>query len=216
MATQVVKRYGQRTILDGVSLQLARGERVALMGPSGAGKSTLLNCLGGIEPVDAGSIRLAGTELCGLSSDAVARLRRRQLGTVFQFFHLLPTLTAAENVALPLRLNRVAPAEVAARVAGLLDEVGLSGRAAAFPDSLSGGEMQRVAIARALACEPPLLLADEPTGNLDSKTGELVLDLIESLAERHRIGMVMVTHSAAATRICNRVLHMCDGKIVDA
>jgi ABC-type lipoprotein export system ATPase subunit len=213
-ADRVEKRYGNRTILDRLSFTLAAGERIALMGPSGAGKSTLLNCLGGIEPLDGGTIHFDGDELSRLDSDAVARLRRRAIGTVFQFFHLLPTLTAAENIALPLHLNGVPKAERAARVAALLDEVGVTHRADAFPEALSGGEMQRVAIARALATEPKLLLADEPTGNLDSKTGETVLDLIKSLSERHRTALVMVTHSLASTRICDRVLHMRDGRIV--
>lgn len=215
-ADRVEKRYGGRVILDRVSFTLAAGERIALMGPSGAGKSTLLNCLGGIETLDGGAIHFAGNDLSRLGADAIAGLRRRAIGTVFQFFHLLPTLTAAENIALPLHLNGVPKSERTARVAALLDEVGVAHRADAFPDALSGGEMQRIAIARALATEPKLLLADEPTGNLDTKTGETVLDLIESLSQRHRTALVMVTHSAASTRICDRVLHMRDGRIETA
>jgi ABC-type lipoprotein export system ATPase subunit len=213
-AQGVTKRFGKSLILDDLSLTLAPGERIALMGPSGAGKSTLLNCLGGIEAIDSGRIDFDGHDFSALGSDAVARLRRRSIGTVFQFFHLLPTLSAAENIALPLHLNGVPKEARDLRVASLLEEVGVAHRAAAFPDELSGGEMQRVAIARALATEPKLLLADEPTGNLDSKTGELVLDLIETLSRRHHTALVMVTHSLASTRICDRVLHMCDGKIL--
>jgi putative ABC transport system ATP-binding protein len=214
-ASGLSKQYGSLRVLDAVDLKLAEGERIALMGPSGAGKSTLLNCLGGIETVDAGTLYFEDHALHMMDEDAIALLRRQRIGTVFQFFHLLPTLSAAENIALPLRLNGMGQSESRERVQSLLREVGLSERAHAFPETLSGGEMQRVAIARALAAEPALLLADEPTGNLDSKTGESILDLIENLCERHRTALVMVTHAEASTRICDRVIHLRDGRVMD-
>jgi ABC-type lipoprotein export system ATPase subunit len=214
-ASGLSKQYGSLRVLDAVDLKLAEGERIALMGPSGAGKSTLLNCLGGIETVDAGTLYFEDHALHTMDEDAIALLRRQRIGTVFQFFHLLPTLSAAENIALPLRLNGMGQSESRERVQSLLREVGLSERAHAFPETLSGGEMQRVAIARALAAEPALLLADEPTGNLDSKTGESILDLIENLCERHRTALVMVTHAEASTRICDRVIHLRDGRVMD-
>lgn len=209
------KRYGSLRVLDGIDLRLQAGERVALMGPSGAGKSTLLNCLGGIERFDSGSLLFEGRDLPTMNEDEIALLRRQRIGTVFQFFHLLPTLTAAENVALPMRLNGLKLAETTQRVNTLLSEVGLSNRAEALPETLSGGEMQRVAIARALAAEPVLLLADEPTGNLDSKTGKLILDLMETLCERHHTALVMVTHAETSTRICHRVIHLRDGRVLE-
>lgn len=216
VASGIVKCFGDLRVLAGIDLQLRAGERIALMGPSGAGKSTLLNCLGGIEAIDGGALEFEGRSLHAMNDDAIALLRRQRIGTVFQFFHLLPTLTAAENIALPMRLNGISLADSQARVNSLLEEVGLTGRADSLPETLSGGEMQRVAIARALAAEPSLLLADEPTGNLDSKTGESILDLIEKACERHGTALVMVTHAEASTRICHRVIHLRDGRIVDA
>ncbi len=214
-ASCLSKHYGSQRVLEAVDLKLAKGDRVALMGPSGAGKSTLLNCLGGIETIDAGKLFFEGQPLHAMNEDAIAQLRRQRIGTVFQFFHLLPTLNAAENIALPLRLNGIGPAECRERVQSLLREVGLGERANSFPETLSGGEMQRVAIARALAAEPALLLADEPTGNLDSKTGESILDLIERLCDRQRTALVMVTHAESSTRICHRVIHLHDGRVMN-
>lgn len=209
----VRKSYGRRPILDGVSFDLAPGERVALMGPSGSGKSTLLNCIGGIDRIDNGEIRLNGDAIHALSVEGLSQMRRRQVTTIFQFFHLLPTLTAAENVEFPLQLLGIDAGERTERVATLLASVGVDHRADAVPEELSGGEMQRVAIARALAPEPALILADEPTGNLDTTTGESILNLIETLSESLGFALLLVTHSDEATRICQRTLHLRDGRL---
>lgn len=216
VAHDLSKAYGSRPILDGVSLALHPGERVALMGPSGSGKSTLLNCLGGLDRPDRGSVTLAGSDLASLSPEALARLRREACGTVFQFFHLLPTLTVAENIELPLQLLRWPAAQRRDRVGELLAAVGLTAFAKAFPDRLSGGEMQRVALARALAPRPRVLFADEPTGNLDTRAGEAVLQLLRDLAEQHQTALLVVTHSPSVLPICDRVLHLLDGRLVSA
>ena len=212
-ATDVTKSYAGRPVLRGVSLVLHAGERLALTGPSGSGKSTLLNCLGGVDRADSGSIRFRDIPLETLDPDGLTEVRRRDIGTIFQFFHLLPTLTAAENVELPLQLNGVAPALRALRVRALLERVGVAGRMGAFPGELSGGEMQRVAIARALAHEPAVLLADEPTGNLDSRNGAIILDLLRELSDETGTALLLVTHSGAATHICHREIHLRDGQI---
>ena len=211
---RVTKSYQARCVVDGVSFNLAAGERVALVGPSGCGKTTLLNCLGGVDRADSGSIQINGAALEKLSSDDLAALRRERIGTIFQFFHLLPTLTAFENVELPMQLLNVPPRERRTRGMELLERVKLTHRADAFPGQLSGGEMQRVAIARALAHRPALLLADEPTGNLDSANGENILDLLAELSTELNTALLMVTHSPDAARICHRSLHMRDGVIV--
>ena len=211
----VVKSFQQRQVLNGVSLDLAIGERVALVGPSGCGKTTLLNCLGGVDRVDRGSIELQGLPLEKLSSDELAAIRRRHIGTIFQFFYLLPTLSAFENIELPMQLLNVPAAERRERAMALLERVKLTHRAQALPNQLSGGEMQRVAIARALAHRPGLILADEPTGNLDSANGENILDLLAELSTEFHTAMLMVTHSPEAARICHRVLHMRDGTIIN-
>ena len=213
--TGVTKRYGEQRVLDGVGFSVGPGERIGLMGPSGSGKSTLLNCIAGIDRPDAGEIEIAGERIDRLDGEALARLRRKSVTTVFQFFHLLPTLTAAENVAFPLQLIGADPAACDRRVAELLAAVRVDHRANALPEQLSGGEMQRVAIARALAPSPSLILADEPTGNLDSVTGETILDLLESLSEAHGYALLLVTHSMNATRICHRTLHLRDGRLED-
>jgi putative ABC transport system ATP-binding protein len=213
-ASQLTKNYDGRPILRGVSLELRRAERLALTGPSGSGKTTLLNCLGGVDRHDGGSIDLLGERLETLSNDALAHLRRRYIGTIFQFFHLLPTLTAAENIELPLQLLGQPASTRAARVRHLIERVGLSARADALPSQLSGGEMQRVAIARALVHQPALLLADEPTGNLDSANGARVLDLLRELADETGTALVLVTHSDEAAGICHRTIHLRDGAIV--
>ena len=210
---QVRKAYGDQCVLGGVSLQMARAERVAIMGPSGSGKSTLLNCLAGLEVPDSGEIRFLGQRLSSLTEAEVTRLRRESLTSIFQFFHLLPTLTAWENVEFPLLLRKDPKPERARKVGALLEEVGLSHRADAQPSELSGGEMQRLAIARALITEPALILADEPTGSLDSKNSERILGLLQQLTERHQTGLLMVTHDAGASRVCTRVLHMLDGQL---
>jgi putative ABC transport system ATP-binding protein len=212
-AVNLIKSYAGRAVLRGVSLEVHAGERLALTGASGSGKSTLLNCLGGVDRPDSGSIRFKNLALETLDADALTQVRRRDIGTIFQFFHLLPTLTAAENVELPLQLNGVAPVVRAQRVRSLLERVGVAGRAEAFPGQLSGGEMQRVAIARALAHKPSVLLADEPTGNLDSRNGAIVLELLRELSDETGVALVLVTHSGAAARICHREIHLRDGQI---
>ena len=212
-ATKVTKSYAGRAVLRGVSLDLHAGERIALTGPSGSGKSTLLNCLGGVDRPDSGSILFKNLALETLDSNALTEVRRRHIGTIFQFFHLLPTLTAFENVELPLQLNEVPPAERLVRVRSLLERVGVLERAEAFPGQLSGGEMQRVAIARAMAHQPSVLLADEPTGNLDSRNGAIILDLLRNLSDETGTALLLVTHSGAAAQICHREIHLRDGEI---
>ena len=189
------------------------GERVALMGPSGSGKSTLLNCLSGLDTADEGTIIFDGEELTRLSPDERTFIRRGRLGSIFQFFHLLPTLTALENVTLSLKLNNYSVSDQAQLAMDMLKEVGVAHRAEAFPREMSGGEMQRVAIARALVMKPKLLLADEPTGSLDTKNGERVLNLIEALSEANQVGLILVTHQEETTRICHRTLHIHDGML---
>ncbi len=213
-ANKVSKSYAGRCVLDDVSFLLHAGQRLALTGPSGSGKTTLLNCVGGVDRPDSGSIVVHGEALEKLSSDQLAQVRRRRVGTVFQFFHLLPTLTAFENVEFPLQLIGVAPDDRRVRVQALLERVNLTARSHAFPAQLSGGEMQRVAIARALVHRPDLILADEPTGNLDSANGENILALLQDLTEETNTALVLVTHSLEATRICHRTIHLRDGAIV--
>lgn len=210
----VTKRYEQRTILNCINLTLMHGERLALMGPSGSGKSTLLNCASAIDTFDEGSIAVDGIGLSAATRDAQAQFRREHIGTVFQFFNLLPHLSAFENVELPLQLTGVKKSERLARVHDLLKETHILHRADAYPEQMSGGEMQRVAIARAIAHQPKLILADEPTGNLDSNTGSAILDLLHKVSEQHSIALFMATHSKISTRICHRVLHLLDGKLV--
>lgn len=212
-AKQLHKRYGERTVLDSVTLDIQPGERFALMGPSGSGKSTLLNCLGGIDRPDRGEVWVDGQRIDTLDGSALSHLRRETIGSVFQFFHLLPTLSAYENIEFPLKLANLPQQEREARVQELIHDVGLESRQEALPEQLSGGEMQRVAIARALSVAPKVLLADEPTGNLDSQTGHRILDLIENLADKSGTALLLVTHSQEATRICHRTLHMIDGHL---
>jgi putative ABC transport system ATP-binding protein len=212
--TNVAKRYeGKRTVhaLRGVSLNVGRGEMVALMGPSGCGKSTLLNIIGGLDRPSEGTVMIDGANLSILDDKTLSRLRREKIGFIFQFFNLLPTLTAQENVALPLHLARIRRNEAALRSAELLKTVGLEDRFDHLPDELSGGEQQRVAMARALALRPPVLLADEPTGNLDSKTGQEVLLLLKKLQTQFGVTVLMVTHDPVAAGSCSRILSMRDG-----
>ena len=208
------RKYGAAWVLRDIDLAIEAGERVALLGPSGCGKTTLLNLLGGLDRADEGEARVEGRDLGALPPAALARLRRERLGTVFQFFHLIPTLRAQENVELPMQLLGRPAAECEARASGLIAAVGLSSRAQAWPSELSGGEMQRVAVARALAAKPAALLADEPTGNLDRASGEAVLALLSELTERHHTALLMVTHSEAAAATCHRVLRLRDGRLI--
>ena len=201
------------TILDGVSLDVAAGEVVAVTGPSGSGKSTLLGLIAGLDTPSGGSIAVAGVEVTRLGETALARFRRRTIGFVFQSYHLIPTLTAAENVAVPLELAG-APAPLAAATQRLA-EVGLAERAHHYPAQLSGGEQQRVAIARAVALSPPLLLADEPTGNLDSATGGAIVDLLLALNRERGSTLVLVTHDAALAGRAGRSVALRDGRVVN-
>ena len=199
--------------LRGVTLTIRAGELVAIIGPSGSGKSTLLNLAGALDRATSGTVRIHGEDLAKLDDDGVTRLRRDRLGFVFQFFNLLPTLTALENVMLPSLLAGKKPAEVRDRAAEHLTGVGLAKRMGHKPDQLSGGEMQRVAIARALVTDPPLLLADEPTGNLDTRTSYEVLGLLQELNRKNRITIVLVTHDARIAARADRVLSIKDGLV---
>jgi putative ABC transport system ATP-binding protein len=199
--------------LTGVSLEVERGEMVALVGPSGCGKSTLLNLVGCVDLPSRGTVIVDGCATGGLSDDALTRLRRERVGTVFQFFNLLPALRVADNVALPLVLQRVDRAEIDGRVAAVLAEVGIAEKARAYPAQLSGGQLQRVAIARAVVHRPAIVLADEPTGNLDSQSGAVVLALLRALADQGQ-AILMATHSADAAARCDRVVKMRDGRVV--
>ena len=207
------KNYDLRPVLKGVSLRLFSGERLALMGPSGSGKTTLLNCLGGIDRPDSGSIWIGGEDLTQMDGDALAMLRRRRVGNIFQFFHLLPTLSVRENVGFPLAMLGVSEAQTRERVGKLLERVNIAHRGDALPSQLSGGEMQRCAIARALVHEPAVILADEPTGNLDSVNSANILKLLEELTGETSTALVLVTHSEEAARICQRVVTIRDGEL---
>ena len=184
------------------------------MGPSGSGKSTLLNCICGIEPMDQGEIKLGGVSLNDISAKDLEQIRRQSIGYVFQSFHLLPTLSAFENIEFPAQLLDIPKKERLDRVEQLLDAIGLAQRAHHKPDALSGGECQRVAIARALIHRPNLILADEPTGSLDTDSGGQVLTLLEDLSNEFKVALLLVTHDQASTRICNRVISMKDGSLV--
>jgi putative ABC transport system ATP-binding protein len=203
---------GPVNILLGVSLEVAAGETIALLGPSGSGKSSLLMVSAGLEAATSGRVTVAGTDLTGLSEDALARFRRGNVGIVFQSFHLIPTMTALENVAVPLELQGAADAF--ARAGAELDAVGLGSRVDHYPGQLSGGEQQRVALARAMAPRPNVLFADEPTGNLDTQTGEGVADLLFSLHARSHTTLFLVTHEEALARRCSRIVRLKDGSIV--
>jgi len=199
-------------VLTDVSLDVPAGQFLAIAGPSGSGKSTLLGLIAGLDQPTAGRIEVAGVEITGLDEDGLARFRRDRIGYVFQSFHLLPTLTAAENVAVPLEL--AGETDAAPRAAALLAEVGLAERAHHYPVQLSGGEQQRVAVARAMARRPALLLADEPTGNLDSATGKQIIELLVGLNRRLGRTLVLVTHDAALAAHADRVVTLRDGRIV--
>jgi putative ABC transport system ATP-binding protein len=205
----------RHTVLRGVEMELAAGTFVALVGPSGSGKSTLLNLAGGIDTPDAGSIEVDGVPLHTLSERERTLFRREKIGFVFQFFNLIPTLTVEENLLLPLELRGAVTSESKRRARALLARVGLGDRASAWPDRLSGGEQQRVAVARALVHEPALVLADEPTGNLDLETGTRVMDLMEGLLREAGTTLVMVTHSEELARRMDRVLELRGGTVVE-
>jgi putative ABC transport system ATP-binding protein len=203
------------TALDDTSLAIPRGQMVSIVGPSGSGKSTLLNLIGALDRPSSGVIRIDGESLADLSDDGRTKVRRDKIGFIFQFFNLLPTLTCLENVGLPLHLRGWPRKQVVARARELLELVQLSDRLAHLPDQLSGGQRQRVAIARALAIYPPILLGDEPTGNLDSATGRGILTLIQDLHTRLGATVVIVTHDPSVAAICQRTITLRDGKVVD-
>jgi len=200
------------TILEDVSLDVERGAAVAVIGPSGSGKSTLLGLIAGLDAPTGGTITVGGVEITRLGEAALARFRRQTIGYVFQSYHLIPTLTAAENVAVPLEL--AGARGVAARTRALLEQVGLGERAHHYPVQLSGGEQQRVALARAVALDPPLLLADEPTGNLDSATGAAIIDLLFALNRERGSTLLLVTHDPALAERAERVVSLRDGRVV--
>jgi putative ABC transport system ATP-binding protein len=203
---------GAVNILSCVSLEVSAGEAVALLGPSGSGKSSLLMVAAGLESVTSGEVILAGNDITRLGEDALARFRRKRIGIVFQSFHLIPTMTALENVAVPLEL--AGEKDAFARAGAELDTVGLSHRHHHYPSQLSGGEQQRVALARATAPKPSVLFADEPTGNLDTATGEEVASLLFNLHARSRTTLFLVTHEESLARRCDRIIRLKDGRIV--
>ena len=218
----VQKRYDAQSDAQGVDalraidLTIGTGERLMLMGPSGCGKSTLLNLLGAIDRPTTGELWFGDVALHTLNDDARTLVRRESIGFVFQFFHLLPTLNVSENVALPLQLQRdVKSSVITEQVNNVLEQVGLGHRQTFYPSQLSGGEMQRVAIARALVHQPKVIIADEPTGNLDSENGEAILNLLLDLCQQHGTTLIMATHSHEATRIGSRLIRLRDGQLVD-
>jgi putative ABC transport system ATP-binding protein len=204
-----------RVVLKNVSLELCQGESVAILGKSGSGKTTILNLISGIDRADAGDIFLGGSRLTGMKENERTLFRRSRIGFIFQFFNLIPTLTVWENVLLPLELNGRADSAGKEHTRRLLAEVGLQNRLQTFPDRLSGGEQQRVAIARALVHDPVLVLADEPTGNLDEETGKNVLALLDRLTRQTGKNLVMVTHSLEAAAIADRVFNLREGRLVE-
>ena len=210
---QLSKRYGTEPVFSQVDLRVAPGEFVAIVGESGVGKSTFLNCLAGLDSVSGGTVRVQGTDITALDETAQALFRRQYLGFVFQAFHVLPHLSVAQNVALPLMLLGTPDAQ---RVAAALDAVGLGGLGERLPQQLSGGQLQRVAIARALIHRPALILADEPTGNLDPQTADTIMDALVAETRAHGAACVMVTHSEAAARRADRVLRLTREGLHDA
>ncbi len=214
----VTRRYsgGGVFALDDVSLEIAKHDFVSVTGPSGCGKSTLLNILGGLDRPDEGEVHVDGIALHTAGESALTHYRRHQLGIVFQFFNLMPAMTVEENVELPLLLQGVGSREMSDRAAAMLDLVGLSARKAHFPNQLSGGEMQRVSIARALVHHPALLLADEPTGNLDSSNAARVMDVLAKIASQKMTTMVIVTHSEQVAGLASSRIRMLDGKVIHA
>ena len=216
---QLTKVYGEGdtavTALDHVDLTVEQGEFVAVMGPSGCGKSTLLNLVGGLDKPTSGQVLIGGTDIATMNDTEVTQLRRRRLGFVFQFFNLIPVLDSAENAALPLTLDGVAPATARAKAEDWLTKVGLGDRLRNRPDQLSGGQQQRVAVARALVTDPDLILADEPTGNLDSKSADEIADLLRQASVEWTRAVVMVTHDVRIASHAARIVFMRDGAIMD-
>jgi len=215
---RATKRFeGKRSVtaLDEVTLTVPRGEMVSIIGQSGSGKSTLLNLVGGLDRATTGDVQIDGESLAGLHDDKLTQVRRDKIGFIFQFFNLLPTLTCLENVGLPLHLRGWPRRKVDERARELLSLVQLGDRLTHLPEELSGGQRQRVAIARALSVYPPILLADEPTGNLDSRTGEDILTLIRDLHSRLGATVVMVTHDTHVAQTCQRTITLRDGRIVE-
>ncbi|WP_420026471.1 ABC transporter ATP-binding protein [Fuscovulum ytuae] len=205
---------GPVDILKGISLEVHAGETVGLIGPSGSGKSSLLMLMGGLERATGGEVRALGQDLTAMDEDGLARFRRGKMGVVFQSFHLMPTMTALENVAVPLELMGVPDAF--ARAEAELQAVGLGARMGHYPSQMSGGEQQRVALARAAAPRPAILLADEPTGNLDGVNGQAIMDLLFGLRDRHGATLVLVTHAPELAARCDRVVRLADGRVVQS
>jgi putative ABC transport system ATP-binding protein len=218
-ARSVQKRYDtgevQVEALRGVSFSVRRGEMLAIMGPSGSGKTTLLNCLSGLDAIDGGDVLIEGVSLAAMTDDARTDYRAQRMGFVFQFYNLMPVLSAVENVELPLLVSRVPAAEARDRALAALDMVGLRERAAHLPDELSGGQRQRATIARALVNEPAIVWADEPTGDLDSENAQEIVDLMRQLNRDRRLTFLIVTHDIAVGRATDRIVRMVDGQIVD-
>ena len=206
-------RAGMVNILNDISLQINARETVAMLGPSGAGKTTAMMVMAGLEATSSGKVTVAGRELNGMDEDSLARLRRENIGIVFQAFRLIPSMTALENVAIPLELDGLQDAFGRAEQA--LSAVGLGQRLEHFPDQLSGGEQQRVAIARAIVAGPRILLADEPTGNLDQTTGQEIMTLILDTARQHQAALVLITHDEALAAQCDRIIRIADGRLVE-
>jgi putative ABC transport system ATP-binding protein len=218
-AKRLTKTYGSGSAaviaLDHVNLTARQGEFLSVMGPSGCGKSTLLHLLGGLDTPSEGEVLIAGRKLSDLSDNDLTELRRRQIGFVFQFFNLIPVLSAVENAALPVTLDGVKPAEARQRAAGWLARFGLGDRLESRPDQLSGGQQQRVAVARALVGEPELVLADEPTGNLDTRAGDEIAGLLRDVSKTYGRTVIMVTHDPRIAAYADRIVFLKDGKVVD-
>jgi len=212
-ARRLGKRYAERWVLSGIDLDLEPSDRLAILGPSGCGKTTLLNLLGGLDRPDEGCVMLENQDLTNITPSERSRIRRERIGTIFQFFHLIPTLTAFENIELPLQLLGWSDSKIQERVKTLLASIGLEARAHAWAHELSGGEQQRIAVARALASKPAILLADEPTGNLDQASGLNILGLLSKLATQESTALVIVTHSEVAAKTCHKILRLVDGKM---
>jgi len=218
-ASNLTKIFGKGetavTALDHVNIQVRKGEFVAVMGPSGCGKSTLLHLLGGLDRSTEGKVVIEGVSLADMKDDDLTKLRRQKIGFVFQFYNLIPVLTAVENAALPVTLDGIKPPEARKRAADWLERFGLGDRLTSRPDQLSGGQQQRVAIARALVAEPALVLADEPTGNLDTRSGDEIAGLLRDVTKKYGRTVVMVTHDPRIAAYADRIIFLKDGKVID-